>query len=630
MRKAGLLISIAVAATVLVGCGGGGGGSNSQRTTRTVAGFVYVKGTGGGTPQVAVLPTANPPAGYFAATGGTIRLAVADGTISRAPDQEDFLMSSSNAVVCTVEGPINSSVSVSALGTITGTDGTNNLSGTLTAFNGNLGPKANEGTVLTLNNGPATYTPGPTTAMRYTVDGVVPTEPTIDFILGDATRSLAVIGLDASGVVTTQAFTVAASTDGAVVGGSGNSFTLDAGAATATLGALTIDIDATGVNLQASIDATFGLGTVTSITLTSATGTTPLVWGTTSVPAAIANTTSLITATVRNQNNAPMPGQTVTLTTDKAPANTWTGAPGVSGSVTGTIFTATNTGNSDAAGQFVGTFNPPAAVDGPLTGADLAIKGVNIITATVGAVTNTVNVTIERPFGAFTIAGPTSMNINSSSPANFTAGYRIATASDVDNEAIVSPRLDPFQAVAVYSDANSTSLPATVGNAGDSSAPTDASLASSFAGNVLSSGSVPGRLDVTAVVNGVTSSNTVVVGVLGQPSKIVLAPNTAIAGGTYTGPATASVYAGTANTTLGLVTITLIDSGGNDVTSTVSGLVTTVSVVSGSGATLLSSPAANPFEVQAGTADGAFDVVVTGTGMSGLFNINRRIGIDLP
>src|SRR5688572_4410970 len=135
MRKAGLLMSIALAATVLVGCGGGGGGSSSQRTTRTVAGFVYVKGTGGGTPEVAVLPTANAPAGYFAATGGTIRLAVADGTISRAPDQEDFLMSSSNAVVATVEGPINSSVSVSALGTITGTDGTNSLSGTLTAFN---------------------------------------------------------------------------------------------------------------------------------------------------------------------------------------------------------------------------------------------------------------------------------------------------------------------------------------------------------------------------------------------------------------------------------------------------------------------------------------------------------------
>lgn len=630
MRKAGLLMSIAVAATVLVGCGGGGGGSNSQKTSRTVAGFVYVKGTGGGTPEVAVLPTANPPAGYFPATGGTIRLAVADGTISRAPDQEDFLMSSSNAVVATVEGPTNSTVSISALGTISGTDGSNNLSGSMTSFSANLGPKANEGTVLVLNNGPATYTPGPATSIRYTVDGLVPDEPTIDFILGDATRSLAVIGLDASGVVTTQAFTVVASTDGAVVAGSANSFTLDAGSATSTVGPLTIDIDAVGVNLQASINATFGLGTVTSITMTSAAGTTPIVWGTTSIPAAIANTTSLITATVRNENGASMPNQPVTLTTDKAPANDWTGAPGVSGSVTGTIFTVTNTGNSDAGGQFAATFNPPAAVNGPLTGADLTIKGANVITATSGSVTGTVNVTIERPFGAFTIAGPTSMTINDSSDANFTTGYRIATASDVDNEAIVSPRLDPFQSVAAYADANAASLPVSVGNTGDSSAPTNASLASAFSGNVLSSGSVPGRLDVTAVVNGVTSTNTIVVSVLGQPSKIVFSPDTALAGGGYSGPPAGSVYSGTANSSLGNVTIALIDAGGNDVTSTVSGFNSTVSVVSGSGATLLSSPSANPFEVQAGTADGAFTVVVTGTGMSGLFNINRQIGIDLP
>ncbi len=615
---------------MLVGCGGGGGGSNSQKTMRTVAGFVYVKGTGGGTPQVAILPTANPPSGYFPATGGTIRLAVADGEISRAPDQEDFSMATSNAIVATVKGPINSSVSVSALTTITGTDGSNALSGTMSSFNGNLGPKANEGTVLTLNNGPATYTPGATASIKYTIDGAVPTDPTVDFILGDADRSLAVIGLDASGVVTTQSFTATASTDGASVTGSGNAFTLTAGGPAATVGPFTVDIDATGVNLQASIDSTFSLGTVTSITLTSATGTTPLVWGTTSVPAAIANTTSVITATVLNENGVAMQGQNVTLTTDKAPANDWTGAPGVSGSVTGTIFTATNTGATNGSGQFAATFNPPAAVDGPLTGADLDIKGTNVITATCGSVTQTVNVTVERPFGSFTIAGPTSMNISSSSAANFTSGYRITSATDVDNEAIVSPRLDPFQSVAVYSDANAASLPAQVGNTGDSSAPTDASLASSFSGNVLTSGSVPGRLDVTATVNGITSSNTLVVAVLGQPSKIVLTPDTALATGSYTGPATNNVYAGTANTALGNVSISLIDAGGNDVTGSTSGLASTVSVVSGSGATLLSSPSSNPFNVQAGTADGAFDVVVTGTGLTGAFNINRRIGIDLP
>ena len=78
------------------------------------------------------------------------------------------------------------------------------------------------------------------------------------------------------------------------------------------------------------------------------------------------------------------------------------------------------------------------------------------------------------------------------------------------------------------------------------------------------------------------------------------------------------------------MTISVIDSGGNDVTSTVAGFSSTVSIVSGSGATLLTAPSANPFQVQAGTSDGAFDVVVTGTGLSGAFNINRRIGIDLP
>lgn len=633
MRKAGLLMSIAVAATVLVGCGGGGGNGNSNnvnRTIRTVAGFVYVKGTGGGTPQVAVLPTANPPAGYFPATGGTVTVSVADGVITRAPDSENFSMATSNAIVCTVEGPVNSNVTLSAGAAITGVDGSSNaLTGTLTTFNTSLGVDALEGTVLTLNNGPTNYTPGPTTSMRYTIDGLPIVNPTVDFILGDAPRLLSVIGLDASGVIVpTQVFTVTASTNGAVVTGGPSAFTLNAGNAVATTGPLTVDIDATGANLQASIDATFGLGTVTSITLNAAT--TPIVWGVTSVPAAIPNTTSVVTATVLNQNAVPMPGVPVTLTTDKAPANLWTGAPGVSGSVTGTIFTATNTGNSDANGQFIATFNPPAAVDGPLTGADLVIKGVNVITATAGAVNNTTNVTIERPFGSFTIAGPLSFNINSVSPNNFTTGYRIDTALDVDNEALSAARLLAAQPLAAWTEVNSASLPAQVGDPGDQSAPTDASTASSFSGNVLTIGSVPGMLDVTATVNGVVSSNILNVGVFGQPSKIVLVPAPALAGGTYTGPAAGSAYAGTANTALGPVTISVIDSGGNNVTGTVTGFASTVSVVSGSGATLLTAPSANPFNVQAGTADGAFSIVVTGSGLTGAFNINRTVGIDLP
>lgn len=620
MKRLLVLLAI-ISCLVMAGCGGSGTSASSD-VSRVIAGFVYVQGSAGtASPVVAVLPTATAPAGYFAPTSGTVTVTMPNGTVSRgsAGNSLNFDMSLSNAVVCTVKGPASTSLSVSASGL--------NYQGSaraLSTFTAGIGTSANEGTVLLLNNGGTTYTPGPAASVRATINGVAPTDPVQHFIAGDAAKSLAVVALDASGVVTPATFTVTDSGVAAasvVIGGSGNSFTLTAGNMAATTGAMTFTMTPSAGNAVGNFNGDFALGAPASVTLSS--NSANVLWGTVTV--AVANTTATVTATVFNTNGLALPGASVTFNNAKAPGNTWSASPG-------TNFTAiSNGGVSDASGVVTATFNPPDAIDPVLNAGQKAAKGVSAVTATAGSATSlATNITVNRPVGSIVIAGPARVDVGTVTPAPSIPlspqSYTITGTVDVDNDPIATPA-----GVQNWAVVNVDRSAINVGNTGDTVTSSNASATIASNGQVTAGGSA-GQITVTVTIGSVTS-NIITTEVFGIPSRIVLNPDTVAS----VIPSARGEYAfGGVGQTQNF-SFSLVDSAGHSATPGEISTVTSSSSIQAltGGSITPGGVGVTSFTLTCGNADGLFTIGASGNwtgtkGGSGPINLTRSIGQNAP
>jgi len=605
MRNLGLLTALAVSGALLAGCGGGGG-SSSKKVTRTVAGFVYVLGsTGSASPNAVIIPSAVAPAGFFAPTAGTVTLSVADGVITRSPDNEVFNMTSSNAIICSVTAKENTTINVAG----SGLQYQGNAR-SFTAINPSIGVKANSGTVLTLNTGTSTYTPGAPVSLMYTVNGAVPTDPTIPLISGAPDSILAVIALDASGVIVpTSTFTVAASNAGASISGTNpgsGPFDIVPGPMSQAEAPVDITIDTVSANLQATINGNFTHGTPTTVVVGASQPT--VLWGT--LAPAVANTTSTVTATVTNEFAVAMPGVAVTFTNPKAPANTWSASPGTN--FTG-IVSPTN-----VSGQATAVFNPPTAVNAPIAGN--AAKGLSTVTATAGTATGTVDITVLRPIGALTINGPSRVDTGSTS-----GQYTVTGATDVDGDSAAIP------AGGVTWTPTNAAANATVGNTGNTQAGT-VSTASVNGSGGLTAGGVAGQVSVIATIGSV-NSNAIVTQIFGVPSKIIMNPDTVasvIAG------ATGEYVFGSVGATQA-ASFTLQDSSGHTIPSgEYAGFTSAFSIQALTGGSITPGGVnVSNLTVTGGNTDGTFSVQVNGTwagidGGAGSINLTRAIGQNAP
>lgn len=620
MKRLLVLLAI-ISCLVMAGCGGGSGSGSSSNVSRVIAGFVYVGGAGNATPAVAVLPTANPPAGFFAPTSGTITVTMPNGTVSRgsAGNSLNFDMSVSNAVVCTVSGPASTNLSVSGTGL-----NYNGSARALSTFTAGVGTSANNGTVLLLNTGGTTYTPGPAASVQATINGVAPTNPLQHFIAGDPVKSLAVVALDASGIVTPATFTVTdsgAAAASVVIAGSGNSFTLTAGNMSATVGTLAFTLTPSTGNALGGFNADFALGAPTSVTLTSVSAN--VLWGTVTVP--VANTTTGVTATVFNVNGLPLPGAAVTFNNAKAPGNTWSASPG-------TNFTAiSNGGVSDASGVVTATFNPPDAIDPVLNAGQKAAKGVSAITATAGSATSLAdNITVNRPVGSIVIAGPSRIDVGTSTPIAAVPlspqSYAITGTVDVDNDPIATPAGAQNWALV-----NVDRSAITVGNTGDSVTSSNSNASINGSGVVTAGGSA-GQVTVTVQI-GTTTSNTITTEVFGIPSRIVLNPDTVAS----VIPSARGEYAfGTVGATQNF-SFALVDSAGHSAgPGEISTVTTTSSIQALTGGSITpGGVGVTSFTLTCGNADGLFTLGASGTwtgakGGSGPINLTKNVGQNAP
>lgn len=613
-----LVLITATGSVLLTGCGGSG---SSNVTTRVLAGFVYAKGNSlGSGPEVVVTSSANPPTGYFAPTSGTVTLSIADGTLTRSPDSESFNMASSNAIVVTAKAVENSTVGVSGSNIL--------LSGTgktLTSYNVNLGPVSQTGTVEVIPSPTApSYTPGAPVTLKYSIDGNVPTTPKELFVAGapaggGGDRTLSMIGLDSNGVINPSAdFTVASTTNGVTVTGTGPSVTLSAGTAanSSVEGDTTISMNIVGVNVTGSFLANFSYGTVGSITVTPSANS--LLWKT----AGAASTVTVATL-VKNTFNAPMFGQTVALTDPtKVTANTWNTQAGA------TAFTAAS-GATDTTGTFSTTLTAPvsAAAGGGLT---LTPKGDNTITATVGASSGTATVKVIRPLNTVTIAGPSRVDVGTTTPSTGSGAFTVTTGVDVDGAN--APIADYGTLNLVFTVTN-TAGGASFGNAGDTSSKTtsaSAILAGAGNENRVVAGNVAGQFTIQVTGGVTTPSNTVTTQVFGVPTKVLLSPNTNT---TNTIAGALGNYSATPSTVISS-TFTLLDSAGHTIPALELSYQSffILQAVTGGNVTSGGNNVAS-FDLTFGTTDGLLDIdVFNGTWASASgnqsFNISRTIGHD--
>ncbi len=621
LRNFSLGIAIVGTSALLVGCGGSGSGVVTTNTTRVLAGFVYAKGNNlGSGPEVVVTSSANPPVGYFAPTSGTVTLSVADGTLSRSPDSETFNMASSNAIVVTATAAPSSTVN------ITGTGINYNGAKTFTSYTANLGPISATGTVEVIPspNAPS-YTPGTPVALKYTVNGVAPTQPKELFIAGAndqfGPRSLACVGLDSNGVVNPAAtFTLTSSAivPAFVFSGTGPSFTVgpDSAANSAVENTdTTFTIQLVGQNITGSFIGNFSYGTVSTVTVTP--GATSLLWNT----AGAAATTS-ISALVSNQYGAPMFNKTVTLTNPgKTSANTWITGLGA------TAFTATS-GASNTSGTFSTTLTAP--VSAPANVPVTTPKGNNTITATVGSTVGTATVKVIRPLNTVALAGPSSVNIGTTTPlAGAGLAYLISNGIDVDG---LSVPLTDYPAITFTYTVTNT-VGGTFGNAGDIGTRTTAVAAimgGAGNGSRVVAGNVAGQYGMQVTGGVVTPSNIVTTEVVGIPAKIFLTPNTNttvnLGGqGNYSGIQGATVPA----------SFVFQDSFGHNIPSGEVTYTSLFSVDAITGGNITSGGSnVSTFTLTFGANDGLVHLITTGgtwspsTGGSFPFNLSKDIGHD--
>jgi hypothetical protein len=638
MRKLWWLPAIA-AAFAVTGCSGGGDGGNNapiDQYTRVVVGYVYVENNvnPGAAPDVVITNSTTAPDGYFAPTAGTVRIAVGDGEITRAPDFEDFNMATSNAIIAAVTSTEQGSgypLTISTPSTLQ-LNGTNkSFSTTSISLNGDAGA---EGTVRTIVVGTPAYTPGAPASIQILVRNnngnpgsatnayTSPETATGGLFISGNSYEMATVAFDANGVaIPGVTFNVTSSDASVDVTNSGTRLVPDVetGAVAGTTATITVGIVGPPSTLTESFSSNFDYGTVTTVNVNTADAS--LEW---EVSGGSVNSTN-VDIEVLNQFGAGMPGQGVDMTI----ANN----PGGSAKLTGNVWNTTAAGNAFGSlnlgptandGTISTTFSTPNPVDGDLGGTaglngDSVPKANNIITATVGSVSGSDIVVITRPLGDFDIVGPDDRDTGTSTQ------YTIANAVDVDNDSVANPTV-------TWSVVNTTGA-GTVGNVGDES-PQSTAVASINGSGVLSSGNVAGEVDVTATSTGTpVVAVTKTVQIYGNPVKVVLTPNTAasvIAGAS-------GEYAGNPTDTQAF-TISLIDAWGHTIAPARYQPFTSTSSISSTAAGSITPGGSNVsnFTVTFGTSDGTFTVAVNGTytggfgGGSTVFGLTRTVGLNVP
>lgn len=586
MQKLANYLLLGAAAAVLTGCGGSGG-SSAYSQTRIVAGYVYVENNNGidAGPSVIVAPSSTAPDGYFKPTDGTLTLSVANGDITRAPDSTNFDLSVSNEIIASVESN-DQTPTFDVSGSGLELDG--QAKGNLGSTNLSLGLPATNGTVLGITiNAPGVYTPGAIAAIRVAIrdngsgNGIfgAPEDILTNGLVSGNTYSIAVVGLDANGVVVSGATPAVTSDNVAVAVNGGSTLLTPATGTGAPAGAVTITSDFGGA-VSHDIVSNFNYGTVTTVALAPA-GPTDLLWNVgVAVPATIN-----YTATVTNEYGAPVPGTNVVFTSNKVIANVWDTTTG------GNAFAPANNA-TDNSGQVATVLSAPTSVNGVLAGADKNPKGAGTLTATAGAVSGNASINVTRPLASVSITGPSRLDVGTSSSTTVGSGQRyvITGGLDVDNDVVAAPTGATTWSVTNVAGA---------GNVGDlddlTAQSTSASTINAGTGQVTA-GAVAGQAQVSVTVGG-TPSNVITTDIFGAPTKLVYTPATAANG--YTG------------TQIGVV-FDLMDNWGHliptsEYTFTKSG---TADSLSGAQFT---NQAGRAFDITAGSGAGTFTLTVNGT-----------------
>ncbi|MFI5386393.1 MAG: beta strand repeat-containing protein [Fimbriimonadales bacterium] len=614
----------------MAGCGGGGTAAPVFNTSsKIVVGYVYVSTniTPQGSPATIVSNTTVAPNGYAAPTAGSLTLHVDNGAITRAAADMIFDLSLGNAIIARVTSLSSGTpaLSYSATGI--------QLNGTAKADipTQSVAMTGSNDVTLTLSYGAPSYTAGSPAAIKVlTMDpngtgffgAPADTMPSIIPSTNAADRyGLAVIVTDANGVVNnTIVPTVSDPNSNATenaVAESLTTITVSGGGVEGV--AVPITVTAGGLSVTFSTTYTYGppAGFVAAF---APVGPTTLTWPTAGPVAAQA-----YTATVTNGRGVPVPSLTVSFT--RADTATASG-----GAAAADPYPAPAAGNAisgasaatDAAGHASVTFNTPTSAAGNAAFNTLNIKGTNTlqirnVNAT-GVVFGTTAVVINRPLGSITIAGPTQVNISSVSPASGAGAFLVTSAADVDGTTVAAPAV-------VWNKVNAAV--GNVGNTGDNAPATDATTGTSFSANVLTTGAVAGQLTVTAT-GGVTS-NALNVKVIGLAQRVFLTPDTSITG-TMTAAALSWYNAAGVNTNLPGFSVTVLDSGGNDIIALGGATVTARSITNTSGTTFIggNGTVGLPFVIQSGTVDGTFNVNISGTGLSSTpFSLQRTVGVNI-
>lgn len=626
-------LAAAAAALAIAGCGGDSTPPAPISYSRVVVGYVYVENNVSPTaaPDVVVTNSTTAPDGYFKPTDGTLRLAVTDGSISDDPDLLDFDMTSSNAVVATVtstDDDANFPMTVSVSETME-LNGTSKSSFSPTTINLNSDSGAN-GTVRIISIGTPAYTAGAPASITILVRDnngnpgssanpfTAPETATGGLFISGNSYEIAAVTYDANGVAIPGQVIDITSDDVTAVNVINSDTRLVPSVESGTAAGIGITITASvttpASTLQESFGANYDYGTVSSVTVTPSAST--LLWETSG---GSVNSTN-VDVQVDNQFGVGVPNQSVAMSVQansggsaKETANVWNTT--IAGAVFGT--TPLTTANDGSAST---TFSTPNPVDGDLGGVaglsgDSVPKAANRVTGTVGSVSGENNVTITRPLGSISIAGPAQIDTNQNGT------YSVTGATDVDNDAVASPSVT-WVAVNTPGAGN-------IGNTGDLS-PQSTSAASINASGILGSGAVAGQVVVTAT-SGTVTSNAVTTEIFGAPVKVVLTPDTVAsvivgANGEYAGPP---------NSTQGFQ-VSLMDAYGHTCSfANISGYASSTTISSAAAGSITGGGAGvTAFTLTFGTSDGTFTVGNVGTwhGVSGLlstpFNITRTAGAN--
>ncbi len=646
----------------MVGCGGSSN-NNLNTATRIAVGYVYVRAnnTPQATPAVIVSTSSVVPSGYAAPTAGTVTMSVADGTITRDSDSENFNMATSNVVIARVTSRSSGDPSFSLSFSGMQLNGESKTAPATTSFDIGGGT---DNTVYPISLNSPSYTVGAASSMRVLIK-----DPSALYggdeqnrfgapadVIGNATGDsglvasasagdqyeVAVLLHDANGVlIPGTTFSVAdSSPDGptaAAVIPSGSLIQVVGGGTDGAEVELTFTSpQAPGMAVHYTSFYSFGTAGNFSAVFSAPADPASVIWpdGAPRPDRGLPAGTVNVDFIVNNGRGIPVSGQTVNFQVRDArevgtpavfPGNDWPApATGPCTSADSTITTGGGIGS-------VAFFTPsPAAGNSAFNSLNIKYgTGCKLDVMIGSTVLATKVITVTRPLSALVTQGSSRLDAGTASQTNpnNSSSFRVTGATDIDTQNIAAP-------VGTYT---WTLTPNSAGSVGDPdnvsprsvAIPTISGSATGSSIQVLA-GDNSGSFTTVASFNG-TDSNTLTTQVYGPPSK-VLVTRTPGAGG-LTGTAGSSE----------VLTVSFLDGFGHDVTSETTVTGKTGSIVSSPGGQLTFPSAPNrTYNLTFPTASGGYNTsmsvtlfwVGTGQGTSvgtanGL-NITRNVNVIVP